>query len=272
MELEPNVENLTDAFGFRVPDAFVTLVKAALEQNPRAPHLAFALLGLELGGPLFPFLGGSPVSLREPQMPPEFFPFALRSGREPHYYGFVVDDPDRYQGEELFVGRLAIEDCESCGVVSETLQGFFARLTEESGSRCEWLDQLGWGQPAQDLEELQTRRRSQSAYWTADQLGLVVPEEPAPLSLMHHEFRRLLIENRDYDKIRNAGRGAVKVGAPGAALALARDLNWWLGERNHWFQLALELYEEAYSMLERPLLTRVARREWARHYGRRGRA
>ncbi len=269
MELEPSLKNLAEAFGFQVPTCMGELLDAAIKANPKAPHLAFASFGLELGGPLFPFVGGSPVSMRSPQMPPEFFPFAVRSGAQPHYFGFVADDPEVYQGEELFVARLSVEEPHHCGVVADSLKSFFGWLSDETGQPSAVLSELGWQGGGGEQEALVEKRRSLASYWTADQLGLVTPEEPAPLSLMHYEFRRLLIEGRDYDKVREAGRSAIKVGSPGAAVALARDLNWWLGERSHWFQLALELFEEAYSVLERPLLTRVARREWARHFGRR---
>lgn len=281
MELDPTLENLSEAFGFSVPKTVQGMVEAALALDAKEPHRAFEALGIELGGPLFPFLGGSPCSLREPFTPPEFFPFACRTGDEVVHYGFVVDDPDKAVESDLFVGLLAPDQPELCGVIASSLTEFFSLLVSGSEESEELDAALGALERGLDVkrssvdsqsvvEKTRSARSALLSYQTADSLGLVVPEEPAPLELMHHEFRQILIGGRDRDKIRQAGRRALQVGAPGAALALARDLTWLLGERTHWCQIALELYEEVYPTLGRPLLARVARREWVRHYGRRG--
>src|SRR5688572_11285759 len=94
MAIEPTVENLSEAFGFVVSSAFETAIRAAIARSPEEPQSGLHKFGLTLGGPLYSFLGGSPQSLRTAQMPPEFFPFAVRPGKPDAYLGFVVDSPN----------------------------------------------------------------------------------------------------------------------------------------------------------------------------------
>lgn len=268
MDVELNVENLSEAFGFSVSPAFEALIRSALEESAEAPCLGPRKFGLSLGGPLYSILGGSAQSLRCPRTPPEFFPFAVSRGRWDAYVGFVVDNPDLESPPNTLFGVLVPEAPGRSGVVArdeQELLRWLAAHDDEPGS-------LGVSRKSKeyDPDQVQEQRRGSLTYRTADQLGAVVPEENAPFSLLHEEFRCSLIEKREWDRVREAGLSALRVEAPGAALALARDLTWWLGHRDHWYQLATELYEGAYTQLGRPLLTRIARREWARLYGRDG--
>lgn len=268
MANELTVENLSEAFGFAVSPAFEKAMKAAAARAPEEPHTGLHKFGLTLGGPLYAFLGGSPQSLRIPQMPPEFFPFAVRSGRPDTYIGFLVDSPSLESSPATTFAVIVPEAPHRCGVVARDEQELFRWL----GAHLDDLDSLGLtrGSGAYDAGQAQKLRQEMIAYRTADQLGVVAEPENAPLGLIHEDFRCRLIEKRELDKVREAGLAALKVGAPGAALALARDLTWWLGHRDHWYQLATELYEVAYTQLRRPLLLRIAQREWVRLYGRRG--
>ena len=82
MDMEVSVETLSEAFGFVVSEGFLKAIKAAHARSPEEPHKGLNKFGLELGGPLYGFMGGSSAqSLRCPQMPPEFFPFAVRRSR-----------------------------------------------------------------------------------------------------------------------------------------------------------------------------------------------
>ena len=268
MANELNVENLSEAFGFAVSPAFERAMTAAVARAPQEPHTGLSKFGLTLGGPLYSFLGGSAQSLRVPQMPPEFFPFAVRAGKPDTYLGFLVDKPSLEAAPATTFAVIVPEDPQRCGVIARDEQELFRWL----GAHLDDLDSLGLSKGSGSYEAGQAHQlRQQSvAYRTADQLGVVVEEENAPLGLIHEDFRCRLIEKRQPDKVREAGLAALKVGAPGAALALARDLTWWLGHRDHWHQLATELYEVAYTQLQRPLLLRVAQREWVRLYGRKG--
>lgn len=264
MEVELNEAGLSESFGFQTPPSLLSLVQFCLQQKEHAPENALAFLGLKLGGPLFPFLEGNPASLRQPQLPPEFFPFATYLPQQASWVGFVVDDPGKAEGAEIPIAVLSIENVELNGVVAESLGGFLGLLSERAGKPLPAGLEASSGD---SVDEVVARRKERSTYWTADGLGVVVESEPTPFVLSHGELRRHLIESRERSKIREAGRAALAVEAPGAAVALARDINWWLGQRDHWYQLALEILEEAYTMLGRPLLTRVVRREWARHHG-----
>lgn len=270
MAFEPTVENLSEAFGFHVSPAFEAAVRAAIARSPEEPASGLHKFGLTLGGPLYSFVGGSAQSLRCAQMPPEFFPFAVRPGRPDAYIGFVVDTPS-LEGEPQTTFALCVpEHPKRCGVVARDEQELFRFL----GAHLEDLDNLGLsrGSSSYKAGEARDHRNGLVTYRTADSLGVVVEPENAPLGLIHEELRCRLIEKREVDKVRRAGLDALKVGAPGAALALARDVTWWLGHRDHWHQLATELYEVAYAQLQRPLLLRIAQREWARLYGRRSQA
>ena len=266
MELEPTVENLSEAFGFSVSSAFEAAIRAAIARSPQEPFKGLDKFGLTLGGPLYSFLGGSAQSLRCPQTPPEFFPFASRTGSPEVTIGFLVDSPS-LDSEPATMFAICVPECpQRSGVVARDEQELFRWL----GAHIENPDELGVCASSSAYEPAESRdfRNGQVTYKTADQLGVVVPTENAPLGLLHEQLRCGLIEKRNPDIVRDAGMKALEVGAPGAALALARDLNWWLGHRDHWSELATELYELAYAQLERPLLTRIARREWARLYGR----
>lgn len=266
MNVELNVENLSEAFGFSVSPAFESLIRSALEESAEAPCLGPSKCGLSLGGPLYSILGGSAQSLRCPRTPPEFFPFAVSRGRYDTYVGFVVDDPQLEGPPNTLFGVLVPEASGCSGVVARDeaeLMRWLSAHEEQPGSFGVRVKSKDY-----DPDDVAEFRRGALTYRTADQLGAVVPEENAPFSLIHEEFRCNLIERREFDKVRDAGRSALRLEAPGAALALARDLTWWLGHRDHWYQLATELYEGAYTQLGRPLLTRIARREWARLYGR----
>ena len=269
MDMEASVETLSEAFGFVVSEGFLKAIKAAHARSPDEPHMGLNKFGLELGGPLYAFVGGSSAqSLRCPQMPPEFFPFAVRRSRPDVYVGFLVDHPD-LEGEPATTYAVCVpEHPERSGVVARDEQELFRWL----GAHLDALDELGVTRRSNsyDPDEVRESRRSRICYQTADKFGVVVPEENAPLALLHQEMRSILIEQRDLSKVRQAGVGAIKVGAPGAALALARDLTWFLGHRDHWYQLATELYVGAYAVLRRPLLTRIVRREWVRLYGSKG--
>lgn len=268
MDSEITVENLSEAFGFQVSPGFNRAIQAAVARSPETPHEGFKKFGLHLGGPLYAFLGGdSAQSLRCPQMPPEFFPFAVRRSSPNIYIGFLVDNPS-LEGEANTTFAVCVpEQPKRCGVVARDEQELFRWL----GAHLDDPDSLGItrSSKAYDPEEVKEWRRSQLSYRTADQMGVVVPQENTPLSLLHEEMRCLLVEKRDVSKAREVGMEALRVGAPGAALALARDITWWLGHRDHWFQLATDLYVEAYAQLKRPLFTRIVRREWVRLYGRR---
>lgn len=265
---EPTVEQLSEAFGFVVSPAFEAAIRAAIARDPAEPYHGLHKFGLTLGGPLYSFLGGSPQSLRGPQMPPEFFPFAVRAGRPAAYLGFLVDSPSLEGPANTTFALCVPEHRQRSGVVARDEQELFRWL----GAHLQDLDHLGLSRASSNYDPSGPRqaREAQVTYRTADQLGVVSGEENAPFGLLHEEMRARLIERRDPDRVREAGRQALRVGAPGAALALARDITWWLGHREHWFQLATELYEEAYAQLRRPLLIRIARREWVRLYGRRG--
>lgn len=267
MDTELSVNSLSEAFGFRVSKEFKKALSAAEARSPEEPYKGFSKFGLELGGPLYAFVGGgSAQSLRCPQMPPEFFPFAVRRSDPDIYVGFLVDHPD-LEGEPNTTFAVCVpEHPERSGVVARNEQEFFRWL----GAHLEAPDELGVTRSSNSYspEEVAEWRNSQVIYRTADQMGVVAPKENAPLSLLHEELRAVLIEGREHARIREAGLEALRVEAPGAALALARDLTWWLGHRDHWFQLATELYVGAYAQLGRSLLTRIARREWVRLYGR----
>ncbi len=265
MELELNEAGLSESFGFQTPPSLLSLVKFCLQQKECEPEQALGFLGLKLGGPLFPFLEGNPASLRQPQLPPEFFPFATYLPQPSSWVGFVVDDPGKTDGAEIPIAILSTENVELNGLIADSLGGFLRLLAKQTNNKLP--RKLGLSSKAKPLEKVVAERRNQVSYWTADGLGVVVDPEPTPFVLSHEELRRHLIETRDRTKIREAGRAALAVEAPGAAVALAREINWWLGQRDHWYQLALEILEEAYTRLERPLLTRVVRREWARHHG-----
>lgn len=269
MDMEVSVETLSEAFGFVVSEGFLKAIKAAHARSPDEPHKGLDKFGLELGGPLYGFMGGSSAqSLRCPQMPPEFFPFAVRRSKPEVYVGLLVDHPS-LEGEPNTTYAVCVpEHPKRCGVVARDEQELFRWL----GAHLDALDELGVsrGSNSYDPEAVKESRRSQVFYETADRFGVVVPEENTPLALLNGEMRSILIEGRDPGKVRQAGVGALKVEAPGAALALARDLTWFLGHRDHWYQLATELYVGAYAMLRRPLLTRIVRREWVRLYGSKG--
>lgn len=267
MEIEISVETLSEALGFSISPAFQDLVSEAVSRSPEEPFLGSRELSLTLGGPLYSFIGGSAQSLRCPQVPPEFFPFAVRRGQYDAYVGFVVDNPTLEGPPNTLFALLVPEVPGRSGVVARDEAELIRWLSVHSESG-EDLDVRSSGE-GYNPEDVQSTRRGTLSYRTADQLGAVVPEENAPFSLIHEEFRCRLIEKRDWDKVRETGLSALRVEAPGAALALARDITWWLGHRDHWYQLATELYEGAYTQLGRPLLTRIARREWARFYGRR---
>ena len=259
MAIEPTVENLSEAFGFTVSSAFEAAIRAAIARAPGEPHSGLYKFGLTLGGPLYSFLGGSPQSLRVAQMPPEFFPFAVRPGRPDAYIGFLVDSPS-LEGPANTTFALCVPECpHRSGVVARDEQELFRFL----GAHLDDLDNLGLSRSSSNYQPAEPRKTREAlvTYRTADRLGVVVEPENAPLSLIHEELRCCLVEKRDIDKVRQAGLSALRVGAPGAALALARDVTWWLGHRDHWYQLATELYEEAYTQLRRPLLLRVAQRE-----------
>jgi hypothetical protein len=270
MDMDISVESLSEALGFKVTEGFVKAIRAAGARSPDEPYKGLDKFGLELGGPLYAFVGGgSAQSLRCPQMPPEFFPFAVRRSSPEIYVGFLVDHPN-LEGEPNSLFAVCVPEHRSrSGVVARSEQELFRWL----GAHLDDLDGLGVSKAstAYNPEEPQQARRSQICYQTADQMGVVVPEENTPLALLHQEMRSNLIEKRDLARVREAGLGALRVEAPGAALALARDLAWYLGHRDHWYQLANELYVGAYALLRRPLLTRIVRREWVRLYGRKGR-
>ncbi len=267
MEMEPTVENLSEAFGFLVSPAFERAIRAAMARSPDEPHQGLKKFGLHLGGPLYSFLGGSAQSLRTPQMPPEFFPFAVRRGEINVAVGFLVDAPSLEGEPNTRFATCVPEHPERTGVVARNEQELFRWL----GAHLDDLEGLGLPKESQVYrpEEVQAERDQSVSYRTADRLGVVTEEENAPLSLLHESLRSHLIESRNLERAQEEGRAALKVGAPGAALALARDITWWLGHREHWFELAIELYVGAYTKLERPLLTRIARREWVRFYGAR---
>jgi len=107
MDLEPTRENLSEAFGFQVPESLERLVRLALRLNAESPCRALEPLGVRLGGPLFPFLGGPPNSLRAPHTPPELFPFLMRAGQDVQV-GYVMDAPEQGTGEECLLGALSL--------------------------------------------------------------------------------------------------------------------------------------------------------------------
>ena len=265
MQSDLSVESLSQAFGFSISKEFVRAIQAAVARCPEEPSEGFEKFGLTLGGPLYCALGGSAQSLRCLQMPPEFFPFAVRRCEPNVYVGFFCDNPSLEAEPCTLFGVYVPESRKRTGIVARDEQELFRWL----GAHLDDPDTLGaTGQSkAYKPLDVQSCRRETLLYRTADGMGVVAPEEPAPLSLLHEELRARLIEKRDHRKVREIGEGALKVGAPAAALALARDLSWWLGHRDHWAELATELYEGAYTQLQRPLLTRVARREWARLFG-----
>ncbi len=266
MELEPTIENLSEAFGFSVSSGFETAIRAAVARAPQEPYKGLDKFGLTLGGPLSRFVGGSAQSLRGPQTPPEFFPFASRTGSPEVTIGFLVDSPS-LDTEPVTLFAICVPECpHRSGVVARDEQELFRWL----GAHIDNPDDLGICASSSAYQPAESRdfRDGQVTYKTADQMGVVVPPENAPLELLHEQLRCGLIEKRNPNTVRDVGMKALQVGAPGAALALARDLNWWLGHRDHWYQLATELYESAYAQLDRPVLTRIARQEWARLYGR----
>lgn len=267
MTLEPRVENLSEAFGFAVSPAFATAIRAAVARLPQEPHNGLYKFGLTLGGPLYAVLGGSAPSLRTVQMPPEFFPFAVKHGQTDAYIGFLVDAPCLDAPPQSTFAVCVPECSQRCGVVARDEQELFRWL----GAHLDDLDNLGLSKSSSSYHQGEAHRAREASltYRTADRLGVVVEPENAPLGLLHEELRCRLIEARDIDKAGQIAQLALRVEAPGAALALARDITWWLGHRKHWFQLASELYEDAYAQLHRPLLLRIAQQEWARLYGAR---
>src|SRR5690606_2300681 len=92
---------------------------------PEEPHRAFEPLGLTLGGPLYPFLGGVPLSLRLLETPPELFPFGRMDRSEAHV-GVVVDDPGEATGLERAVASLEPESAHGCRILAPTLPAFLA--------------------------------------------------------------------------------------------------------------------------------------------------
>lgn len=267
MASKPNQENLSESFGFAVSKAFEALVCDAITCAPEDPCSGLSRYGLTMGGPLYDFLGGSPQSLRTTRMPPEFFPFAVSSGKPSILLGFLVDAPS-LEGTPNTTFAVCVPG-------HPQLSGVVARSEEEL---IRWLEAhkddpgtlgLERGSAVYQAGAPNQERLQQVTYRTADKMGVVVEPENTPLGLLHEELRCRLIEKRDLDKVRQAGISAIKVGAPGAALALARDITWWLGHRDNWFSLAIELYEQAYSELSRPLLLRISKREWVRFYGKR---
>jgi hypothetical protein len=270
MDMEVTVESLSEAFGFKVSEGFVAAIRAAKARSPEEPHLGLQKFGLELGGPLYAAVGGSSAqSLRCPQMPPEFFPFAVRRSSPDAYVGFLVDHPTPDGEDNTLFAVCVPEHQDRTGVVARDEKELFRWL----GAHLDCLDELGTSKKSKSYnpEEARQARNSQVFYQTADKMGVVVPTENTPLALLHPEMRSVLIEKRDLSCVREAGLEAVRVEAPGAALALARDVAWYLGHRDHWYQLATELYVGAYALLRRPLLTRIVRREWVRLYGSQGR-
>lgn len=285
-ELEVSLETLSEAFGFAVPPSVVGLTRAALRLRPEEPHRALEPIGLVLGGPLYPFLGGHPISLRVLETPPELFPFAHLPHGEAHF-GLVVDDPDGLANGECAVAALDPRSSEGCNLRAGTLPAFLAAQAaralrdlpagadpQEHRSAVEDLVAvlatempLQWpADPEATAVEGSAARERILSYRTEDRLGVVVPEEPAPLELIALDSRRHLIGARDRERVLECGRRAQRVGAPGAALALARDLVWHLGHRPEWYRIAIDLMEESYPTLKRTLLVRVSRREWARFF------
>jgi hypothetical protein len=286
MDLEPTIENLSEAFGLQVPRSLAGLVQVALGRCPARPSTGLAPLRLVLGGALYGFVAGPLVSLRFPQTPPEMFPFAQLQGHDT-YYGLVIDDPERAAGEERFVVELDPEGPQGCRLKARNIPEFLAvRLHEaleearagRGGLSVKELEKFGeslrecldlpWPvDPTQVRREAEAARAAQVTYATEDRLGVVVPDENAPFELLTIQMRRALIDTRDRQGIYRTAKRALSVGAPGAALALARDLLWNLGHRPEWYREAVDLMEQIYPSLGRPLLARVVRREWARYYG-----
>lgn len=277
-EVEVSLESLSEAFGFAVPAALVGLARAALRLRPDEPHRALEPLGLLLGGPLYPFLGGQPISLRVLETPPELFPFAHLPHGDAHF-GLVADDPDNLANAECPVARLDPRSSEGCCLLAPSLAAFLAgqaaRALRQSPADRSALEDLVaalaaemplvWpSDPDATAVEASAARERVLSYRTEDMLGVVVPDEPAPLELIALDSRRHLIGARDRERVLACGRRAQRIGAPGAALALARDLVWHLGHRPEWYRIAIDLMEESYPTLKRPLLARVSRREWAR--------
>lgn len=280
MDTEVSLETLSEAFGFAVPPSIVALTRAALRLRPDEPHRALEPIGLALGGPLYPFLGGHPISLRVLETPPELFPFAHLPDSDTHF-GLVVDDPDNLAGAEGPVARLDPRSSEGCRLLAPTLAGFLAgqaarALRQATPGRQAVEDlvaaltqemALPWPADPDLIEvEASAARERVLSYRTEDMLGVAVPDEPAPLELIALDSRRHLIGARDRERVLACGRRAQRIGAPGAALALARDLVWHLGHRPEWYRIAIDLMEESYPTLKRTLLVRVSRREWARFF------
>ena len=282
--LDPTLENLSEAFGFPVPPSLAGLVRAACRLQPEDPARAFEALGLVLGGPLVPFVGGEDTPLRGVETPPELFPFAL-DGRGAHW-GLVVDDPQDGLAERP-LARLDPQGSEGCALVASTLPQGVTWLVETAlkghpseqdqlkvetllAALAEVLPLPERATPDEIAREALQARLDHLTYRTDDLLGVVVPEEPAPLELISVESRRFLIGSRDRERVHAAGRRALRLGAPGAAVALGRDVLWQLGNRPEWHRVALETMDEAYHTLKRPLLAQVVRQEWARFH-RKGR-
>lgn len=269
MPYEPTMDNLSEALGFRVSEGFANLISSAIASSPHDPQAGLSSFGLTLGGPFYTFVGGSPQSLRTTQTPPEFFPFAVAPGRTHTTIGFLVDNPSLEKPPCTTFALYVPGQPQRCGVVARNEKELIEWLKLQADHPDHFAPPVNSLNQKSCHDDPQQERYHQVTYRTADRLGVVVQPENAPLELLHEEFRCHLIEKRDPDKVREVGLTALKVGAPGAALALARDITWWLGHRSHWYAVAAELYEQAYSELSRPLLQRIARREWTRFYGRR---
>jgi hypothetical protein len=206
MVMEPTVEDLSEAFGFLVSPAFEAAIRAAIARSPDSPHTGLHKFGLTLGGPLYSFLGGSAQSLRSAQMPPEFFPFAVRPGKPDAFIGFLVDSPSLEGPANTTFALCVPEYPQRTGVIARDEQELFRFL----GAHLDDLDNLGLtrGSSAYQAAEPKRAREALITYRTADQLGVVVEPENAPLSLIHEELRCCLVEKRDIDRVRQAGLAA----------------------------------------------------------------
>lgn len=261
------------------------LTQLGLALEPGAPIQAFELLGLALTGGQGPRPQGP--ARRPPEAPPELFLFG-RCPESAALYGVVLDDPDRDDPQAAPIAALPPGATAPCQLLAGSLSDFLSRQAtlaldraraqrgpgaaahlEDALSRLQGhLPGLRWPVEAEPQALLAAAaRQRRCAYPTQDGLGVIVPEEPSPLELISLRSRRGLIESRDRAQVQGAARKALRVGAPGAALALARDLRWELGGRPAWGQVAMEIMEEVYLTLHRPLLAGIARAEWARLFG-----
>jgi hypothetical protein len=117
---EPTRASLSDALGFAVPDAFVSLVETLYEQSGRDPtkwpEWIASITGIELVS----------VDFRYTQTPPELFTFATL-GVDGVHYGYVIHAPEQ-PAQDYPVGELSPMDGDGVFLVGSNTLGALENL------------------------------------------------------------------------------------------------------------------------------------------------